>query len=77
MSWIQSSRESFTIYLSKSYIFQTKSVDTLLLLSKVGHHTHLTHLKIFENTLERHHMQIQHQLERKGKNYILYLKYLS
>ena len=77
MSWQQSSSETFTIYLSKSYIFQTKSVDTLLLLSKVGHHTHLTHLKIFENTLERHQMPIQPQLERKGKNYILDLKYLS
>ena len=48
MSWKQSSRETFTIYHSKSYIFPSKSVYTVLLFSKFGDHTHLTHLQIHE-----------------------------
>ena len=44
MSWKRSSRETFPIYLSKSCIFPFNSVYLVLLFTKVGHHTHLTHL---------------------------------
>ena len=44
ISWKQSSRETFPIYLSKSCIFPSKSVYLVHLFTKIGHHTHLTHL---------------------------------
>ena len=45
------SRETFTIYLSKSCIFPSKSVYLVLLFTKVGHRTHLTHRQILEKTV--------------------------
>ena len=62
MSWKQSSRETFTIYLSDHIFFPSKSAHILVMFSKVDSDIDLAHLLFLEETLDRIQISIQQHL---------------
>ena len=77
MSQKWSSREAFPIYLCKSCIFPSKSVLSCSSVYKSrSSHTFDPSVDLREDTLKASDANWA-SAERKGKNYILYLKYLG